>query len=190
MVHFESTLERDAILLLEYNPLIVSYQEQPSVEIYYDARHKARKYIPDFDAQLVGGGTLTIEVKSASQLLRRKVKVKLEAIALRFKETGRVFRVLHESDIRRQPRFDNLQLLHDATKSRSQQDDVHALSAAFEGSSLRSFGELSAALGGDAPVLRQIASGHLRTDLDRSLQASTPVWRATNTEAGHGAFHI
>lgn len=191
MVQYESLLERDAILLLEYNPLVLRYQEQPSIEIYYDTQQKARKYIPDFEAEFVGGGTLIIEIKSASQLQRRKVKLKLEAVALRFKETGRTFRVLRESDVRQQPRFDNLQLLHDATKSRSLEDDMQALSAAFENSGLRSFGELSNAVGSDASVLRQIASGHLRTDLTAEpLQPSSSVWPATNAEAGHGAFHI
>ena len=34
MVHWESMLERDAIFHFEYNPLLVGYQEQPSIEIY------------------------------------------------------------------------------------------------------------------------------------------------------------
>lgn len=190
MVQYESLLERDAILLLEYNPLVLGYQEQPSVEIYYDGDQVARRYVPDFRVDLVGGGRLLIEVKASTHVQRRRVKAKLQAIALRFKETGQAFRLLTEAEIRRQPRFDNLQMLHDANKARSLEDDLHALSVAFEGSGLRSFGELAAVAGGQGPVLRQIASGQLRADLDQSLQPCTPVWTAANVEAGHGAFHI
>ena len=84
MVHWESLFERDAILHLEYHPLVVSYQEQPSIETYYDAAGEAHLYYPDFCARFVNGNELYIEVKPKRYLATREVRLKLEAVAWRF----------------------------------------------------------------------------------------------------------
>ncbi len=47
MVHCKGWIERDFAYLLEYDPLVVSYEEQPC-KISYTVEQKMRFYIPDF----------------------------------------------------------------------------------------------------------------------------------------------
>ena len=51
MVEWESLLERDAILLFEFSPGVVSYQEQPA-EILYELEGVIHRYYPDFEVIL------------------------------------------------------------------------------------------------------------------------------------------
>ena len=93
-VHWESPLERDAVLQFEMHPLIATYQEQPSEETYYDERGTARICYPDFLLRLTDGSEAWVEVKRKVDLSRTKIKRKLELIALRFAEQGRIYSVL------------------------------------------------------------------------------------------------
>ena len=54
MIAWESLLERDAILLLEFSQGVVSYRHQPFVIDYSDGE-QMRKYYPDFEVVLEGG---------------------------------------------------------------------------------------------------------------------------------------
>lgn len=120
MVHWESTLERDAILHFEYHPLVLSYQEQPSIEIYYDKEGEQHRYFPDFRLTFRDGEDMYVEVKPLRFLITKVVQDKLQAVAKRFEEQGRRFRVMTEDDIRRQPLLANLQKLRSSSKRATQ----------------------------------------------------------------------
>ena len=47
MTAFESSLERDFLLLLDFDPDVEFYEEQPVKIIYYDAKGRRRTYTPD-----------------------------------------------------------------------------------------------------------------------------------------------
>src|SRR2546422_82822 len=80
MIHCESPLERDAVYHFEYRPLVVSYQEQPSIEYYYDRAGVQHRYYPDFRIDFKDGGVLFIEIKPARNLKTKKVRDQLEAV--------------------------------------------------------------------------------------------------------------
>lgn len=53
MIHFESGLEKDFIYMLEFDPRVSSYEEQP-VEFRSSESGKVKKYTPDFGAWISG----------------------------------------------------------------------------------------------------------------------------------------
>jgi len=44
---FESSLERDFLLLLDFDPEVVLYEEQPVTINYHDDQGRRRRYTPD-----------------------------------------------------------------------------------------------------------------------------------------------
>lgn len=67
MVAWESQLERDAIMLLEFSLEVVGFREQP-VRVYFDQDGERHQYIPDFEVDLADGRILHVEVKPESKL--------------------------------------------------------------------------------------------------------------------------
>lgn len=187
-VHWESPLERDAVLQFEMHPLIATYQEQPSEETYYDERGTARICYPDFLLRLTDGSEAWVEVKRKVDLSRTKIKRKLELIALRFAEQGRSYRVLCEDQIRREPLHTNLEELWKATKAVRIDPSVHSAVNGLSNHRLYTTAELSVLLGDEQMVRALIARGQLRTNLELQLTPESKVWTALNKEAGDGAF--
>lgn len=67
MVHCESGIERDYAYLLNYDPQVASYEEQP-LKITYVVDQKKRFYTPDFAVHWSQGPPSLVECKPASKL--------------------------------------------------------------------------------------------------------------------------
>lgn len=98
---FESTLERDLFLSLEFDDTVVSYEEQP-LTINGEVGGPIRQYTPDCLAQHVDGMETLYEVKYVADLEKDAEVLALRfAIAERYAhERGMKFRVVSELDIR------------------------------------------------------------------------------------------
>lgn len=189
-IHWESFIERDAILHFDHHPLVLSFQEQPSKEYYYDDGGRQRTCYPDFLVTFVGGSELLVEIKPKKKLRDKKVRLKLDLIAKRFAEQGRAYRVLTDEDVRREPLFGNLQRIRAALVLNRHQETLDEALAALNFRGVSCLGDLAYVLGSETAVLALIATGALRTDLEQPLTSGSVVWPATNTEAGNGAFPI
>jgi len=110
MVECESILEGDVALLLEHSPGVVSYQEQP-VKIQYWDGERMREYFPDFEAILLDGSQVHLEVKHSRELKKQKVAEKYRAIASHYLKTPIQFSIVTELECRREPLRANLQRL-------------------------------------------------------------------------------
>ena len=103
MVAFESLIERDVILLLEFSRGVQSYQEQPERIVYSDGQ-TIREYYPDFEARLASGPRVHIEVKPSAKLDSPKIAKKLQQIATHYAQhRDEYFRVITELDARKEP---------------------------------------------------------------------------------------
>jgi TnsA endonuclease N terminal len=190
MVHWESTFERDAILHLEYHPLVVSYQEQPTIEHYYDAAGECHQYVPDFRALFENGDEVFIEIKPERVLSRRDVRERLAAVAKRFEEQGRRFRVMTEKDIRRQPLFGNLRALHRAAKVRRPRGYDQQLVLDLEPRLKWTFKELVEGVGSTQGALRLIRMNHLEVDLEATLADHANVWLVGSEGGANVGFRL
>jgi hypothetical protein len=119
MAHFESTLERDLFLLLEFDPNVRFFEEQPVRIEYQDEQGKQRSYTPDvlvtyhstLDAPWPHRPEL-LEVKYESELKAKaqELQPKFEAAEAYVLRHDWQFRVATERDIRT-PRLQNVRLL-------------------------------------------------------------------------------
>jgi hypothetical protein len=61
-VGFESWAERDAVMLLDFDPDVVAVSSQPFC-LRWAAQPRGRRHVPDFFARLAGGSALVIDVR-------------------------------------------------------------------------------------------------------------------------------
>lgn len=171
MVAWESLLERDAILLLEFSPGVASYQEQPAL-VHYAHGLRMREYYPDFEVVLGCGSVLHLEVKPASKLALPAVAAKLRAVARHYAVQGRDYRIVTDQEIRREPLHSNLKTLtylavRPGCVLPARRDiEYHFTSGA------RTLQDAALLLGRDT-TMRLIATGRICCDLDKELGDET-----------------
>jgi len=181
MVEWESLLERDAILLFEFSPGVVRYQEQPML-IEYEEDAEMRRYYPDLEVILKSGEIIHIEIKPALKLISVEMTKKFNAIKAHYDRIGRRFIILLDSHIRTEPRLTNLKRIatgycrpeHYAslveTATRLVKDDL-----SFTVPKLAQILKLS-------HVLALIGSGTLCCELNKDLFATDNYLRLPNGE--------
>lgn len=173
MVAWESLLERDAILLLEFSPGVLSYQEQPALVQYADGT-RIRDYYPDFEIELASGKRIHVEVKSAHQLAKPEFKAKYTAIAEHYARVRQDYRIVTEAEICREPLQANLRTLAYLVGRKGRTlPSTRELADRF-GSTATPFSTFDIELGKDT-TLRLIAAGRLECDLNLPLTGDTPV---------------
>ena len=106
---FESSLERDLLILLDFDPEVLCYEEQPVRIDYVDAGGRHRHYTPDVlvrwrrDGVSAGGmRPLLAEVKYRSTLRKdwADLKPRFQAARSEARARGWTFRILTEVEIR------------------------------------------------------------------------------------------
>lgn len=109
MIAYESLLELDFIYILDFEPPVLDFEEQPFDVVLNLAGH-LRRYTPDFLIQ-TSTFTTVIEVKP-KMLARLPENVRKFAVAENhFKRHGWRFQVMTEDDIRRGYRLENIKSL-------------------------------------------------------------------------------
>lgn len=170
MVAWESLLERDAILLMEFSRGILSFREQPERIIYHSGA-ESREYFPDFVVDF--GHTIAhIEVKPTAQLRTPKVSQKLSHIFTHYDRQGRIFLILDETRIRQQPLLDNLCRLQSFNRPRQDIERLRSHYLCQCGQEGISLAEAIAHMG-EPSILALLAYGVLDCDLEKPLCGHT-----------------
>lgn len=174
MVECESILEGNAVLLLEYSPGVVSYQEQPALIRYWNGE-QMREYFPDFEVMLRDGTSIHLEVKQSHTLAKPKMAKKYRAIAAHYQQTPIQFRIVTELECQSEPLRSNLRRLSYLRNKASAQP----LSSLMK--LCRLLGPVpitlakSQAILGIEVVERLLAQGLLYADLTKEITQSTLV---------------
>lgn len=174
MVECESILEGDVVLLLEYSPGVLSYQEQPALIHYWDGE-RMRAYFPDFEALLSDGSRVHLEIKPSKKLSKPKIAEKYRAIASHYKQTPTQFRIVTELECQREPLRSNLRRLsYVRTKLTA---EVLPMRAEL----VRLLGQMPITLATSEMILgaeltqRLLAQGYLHCDLAAEITPNTLV---------------
>lgn len=109
MVGYESLIERDLVYLLDFDPAVATYQEQPMTISYQDGG-KRRRYTPDFYLVHHGQAYL-IECKHHQYIKIEENRPKWEAARQWCDSHGVIFWVVTDSMIRAGYRLENVKLL-------------------------------------------------------------------------------
>lgn len=184
MVCWESLHERDAILYLEYSANVVSYEEQPSEEIFY-VRGAPHRYYPDFRAKLVNEQIVDIEIKPWRKMLCAQMKEKYGRIASMYQRSGRHFRLLTERDYRAQPLLANFRLIHRSKNCIRRETDAALLLLKLGSGPEWTLEQAGRLLGNSTRALSLVAWGALCIDLRAPIEALTPIWLPGTKEGDH-----
>ncbi len=109
MVVFESLIERDFVYLLDYEPIVEHFIEQP-VTLRYVHEEKQRRYTPDFQVSCQGR-TFLFECKPAALVDEPVNQVKFEAARAWCQEQGWTFGIVTEAQLAANWRVTNIKLL-------------------------------------------------------------------------------
>ena len=178
---YESSLERDYMLLLDFDRRVARFQVQP---ITIDLSHLAgyRHYTPDILVtwQPDYGKPWLVEVKPEDELHRQwaALKPKFRAAIQRCRQEGWVFHLVTERHVRT-PLLENVKFLRDYRHFAPAPQHIAALAQA--GRTRRAITQLCAALAPSAPadvlpvIWHSLWAGLLRTDLALPLDMQTEV---------------
>lgn len=176
MVHCESMLEGDTARFLEVSHYVKEYRSQPRKETYYDNEGQQREYFPDFEVTLCDDSLVDIEVKPKSKLLKPDVKTKLEAVAVKYSEQGRRFRIVTEEDVQYEPFLTNLKKLNYYQRSVSDRDQLKKFESLLATSKFSTVKEAALIISGENIVYGLIAVGFLAADLNKPLDTKSAIW--------------
>ena len=109
MIAFESLLERDFIYLLDYDPTVSWFEEQP-LTIEYQHEEQLLRYTPDFHL-LEGGRHVLVECKPERFIDTEENRRKFALGQAWCEERGWEFRLITDQQVRRGYRLQNVKLL-------------------------------------------------------------------------------
>jgi len=191
---FESSLERDWLVCLDFDPAVAVIREQP-FSLYYSADGRELRYTPDVLAQyrLPGGELRTVvyEVKALADL-----RENFQGYRLRFKkairfcqEQGWRFKIVTEKHIRT-PYLNNAKFLRKYRTMESHQlyhdqlsyslrslgpttpQALLAVSYTYQEKRMEALNEL----------WRMVANREIATDLNESLNMHSRIWMGATNE--------
>lgn len=203
-IGFESTLEKDFFLLLEFDRRVESFEEQPVTIPYHNPEGRLRRYIPDVLVRYrpeptgqPGGPPTLCEVKYRGDLREHGAEYRPKFTAARHyaRDRGWRFRVVTEREIRT-PRLGNIRFLLRYRPMRVDDTDRDALLTALRAHGTATPDALLAlaclnplrhaeAL---ATLWHLVATGQIGVDLDRLLTPYS-VLRARTDGGDGGARH-
>lgn len=172
MIHWESLLERDAIMLLEFSPGVTAFREQPFSTYYY---HQGRmpRYTPDFEVTFRCGRVALIEVKPSCKLQLEKEQKRLAAIRSHFETRGLTFTLLDENQIRRNPLFGNLRHLISHRMPQLSETEAHRFVALLGSVKPSTFEGAVRALGSESTFWRLVALEKISINLSEAVRPGT-----------------
>ncbi len=175
MVPWESTLERDAILLLEFSPEVVRYRAQP-VRTTFTMNGTSKYCVPDFEAEFADGLVSHIEVKPSKKLENPEIADRYAAIKRHYeKNTDIWYQILTERELRKKTRLKNLRrLAYHLPKIQDEQDLLDAIQQLVL-LPARTVGGAAFVLGDMKIVLRLLAAGFITCNLDTPITITTEI---------------
>jgi len=108
MIQWESTLERDFFYLLDADPTVIAFHEQPAC-IYYDWCGERRKHYPDVLVEYADHKVL-LEVKPKNKIDEHMFE-RTRYLKSEIDEPQLVYDMITEEDIRQDPLLPNAKLL-------------------------------------------------------------------------------
>lgn len=182
-LHWESQLERDRMYGHEIDPHVRSFREQPET---YDVKvgDKWCRYTPDLEVIFHSGAIIIEEIKPAERVAK---EISLyRAFAHQLESQGICFRVVTDTEIRRQPYFSNVRHLLPFRHFDAWTDLAPIVLAAFKDADILTLGTLKANLAAARAPVHSIwtllAGGQICTDLEKPLQDASLL------QLNHGAL--
>ena len=95
-VGFESWLERDHLMLLDFDPTVAGIASQP-LRLHWDDGQRVRRHVPDFFVRQADGTGVLVDVRPAGRIRAADVAA-FAATAAACRQVGWQYRLVHEPD--------------------------------------------------------------------------------------------
>ena len=99
ILHLESGVERDWATILEFDPTVIIFYEQPFRIEYFDAENKKRSIFPDFLVYYDNGSVVVVEIKLAADASEPENKQKFELEKQILEYHGYGFKLITDEDM-------------------------------------------------------------------------------------------
>lgn len=166
---WESALERDALLICEYDDNVIELRTQP-YEVEIDTKPRRSRTYPDFAVLLSDKSRKIIQVKSDYDLRKPEVEQRLLRDQMIFEGLGWTYEVWRESYVRSHPILENAKLLHYFRKHSATPELRKLVEQGFRDRQGVTAAELCAATGLRMPDIHMLlAIRLLKTDLRQPL---------------------
>jgi hypothetical protein len=109
-VMYESTIERDFLYFLKFDPTIITYRSQPIIITGTDTRGKAHTYIPDFMVVRTNGKEI-VECKPEALLDHPHTQKQIQMGEAWAEANDHDFVIVTDTDLRKDHTLANLKLL-------------------------------------------------------------------------------
>lgn len=186
---FDSSLERDWLILLDFDWRIRALREQPFT-IHYEAGGRHHRYTPDLQADFDDGQrqwTVIYEVKLRDDLRAQwtQYRDRFAAASRHCRDRGWRFRVVTERQIRT-PRLKNATFLRRYRAAPAQpalQQALLGALAAAGSATPQALLDAAAPAGGEqrnqalGELWRLVANRHIQTDLRHPLSMRSALWK-------------
>jgi hypothetical protein len=181
MAWYESYLERDCFFLLDYDPAVETFSEQPLTLTYADG-DKTRHYTPDIGVRTHDHQELLIECKPLARVKSADNQRKLTAAQSWCRDHGWSFCVATEAELRQGPYLNNVKLLTRYARVSVPLQVVQRVESALCSATPWTVGRLAEHIAPDPPdrgvslVLKLAFEHRVWIDLNRApLSLATPV---------------
>jgi len=193
-IPFESALERDFLVLLDFDVTVEGVLAQPFRITYQGAEGRQRYYTPDFLVEYESGDRVIYEIKYRSNLKDEwaTLKPRFRAAIRYAKQNGMRFTIATEVEIRGSSYLSNIRFLRpyrDYAPTRT--IDEHLIKTLVvlgettpESLLAAAYWSLDNRIKAVAPLWRLVATRRIHADLYEPLTMATPIW--TTLEDGLG----
>jgi len=193
-IAFESSLERDFLVLLDFDLTVEDVLEQPFRITYEGATGRERHYTPDFLVDYTNGDRVIYEVKYRSNLKEEwsTLKPRFRAAIRYAKKSGMRFSIATEIEIRGSSYLANARFLRPYRDyAPTLAIDEHLIKTLValgettpESLLAAAYQTLENRIRAVAPLWRLVATRRIHADLYEPITMATPIW--TTLEDGLG----
>ena len=181
MLQWESMNELNAFRLLDCDPRVTVFTEQPCEIVYFDGT-ETRHHYPDVYVEIDSNQELW-EVKAACEASQSEVSTRTELLTSGLQQYGFTYRVVLDRELAKQPRLDNAKTLLRYGRRSASDDEREYVRLALKSKGYVSWSELcDGALGAHSReiVCRLALEGGLSFDVDSPLGPDTQFLERRN----------
>jgi hypothetical protein len=181
MLQWESMNELNAFRLLDCDPRVTVFAEQPCEIVYVDGA-ETRHHYPDIYAEVDSNRELW-EVKTECEASRSEVSTRTELLTSSLLEYGFTYRVVLDHELAKQPRLDNAKTLLRYGRRTASDDEREYVRLTLKRKGHLSWSEVCEGAFGTHSreiVCRLALEGMLSFDVDSPLSPSTQFLERRN----------
>ena len=181
MLQWESMNELHAFRLLDCDPRVTAFTEQPCEIVYVDGTETRRHY-PDIYVEIDSNQELW-EVKAECEASQSEVSTRTELLTSGLQQYGFTYRVVLDHELAKQPRLDNLKTLLRYGRRSASDNECEYVRQALKSNGHLSWSEVCTGFLGSRGreiVCRLVLEGVLSFDVDSPLGPGTQFLERRN----------